>query len=398
MEVNPETATRGVVRRLVIIVLVVVTGVTGAIPNPAGSVSPRQPRVTSGATPSTSPAPSPDGSATESPLPSPSPSLPPGTGTPTPIAPTPIAPTSGPSLGPLEQPLYVRQTSAARLAYDATQDPTERRLLWQIAGTPTPQWMGGGGDDDLGVDRLETAAAAQNQTPQLVLYAIPQRDCGGLAAGGLASVDEYTRWIDSLRAAINGRPTVVIIEPDAIDMSCLTSTQQEQRQIMMTYAARTLSADPMTWVYIHAGSGSSIGYIAPMLAKVGIAYTRGFALNVADFQTTEKMTAYGHRLNAALEVEKPFVIDTSRNGAGPIGARMNNGAPYWCNPPGRAVGRRPTVLTDDRQVDAYLWIKPPGESDGVCHPGDPTGWHKPFALALADQAIKRGTIAELAEN
>ncbi|HMO12220.1 MAG TPA: glycoside hydrolase family 6 protein, partial [Actinotalea sp.] len=38
----------------------------------------------------------------------------------------------------------------------------------------------------------------------------------------------------------------------------------------------------------------------------------------------------------------------------------------WCNPPGRGVGLAPTTRTGHPLVDAYLWIKVPGESDGQC--------------------------------
>ena len=62
-----------------------------------------------------------------------------------------------------------------------------------------------------------------------------------------------------------------------------------------------------------------------------------------------------------------FVIDTSRNGAGPV-----EGDPlYWCNPTGRALGVAPTANTGNPQIDAFLWVKRPGESDGSCGRGEP---------------------------
>jgi cellulase/cellobiase CelA1 len=39
----------------------------------------------------------------------------------------------------------------------------------------------------------------------------------------------------------------------------------------------------------------------------------------------------------------------------------------WCNPPDRGVGLRPTTNTGDPLLDAYLWVKIPGESDGLCY-------------------------------
>jgi endoglucanase len=69
------------------------------------------------------------------------------------------------------------------------------------------------------------------------------------------------------------------------------------------------------------------------------------------------------------------VIDTSRNGQGqwtpPAGVYKD--AQDWCNPPGRGVGLRPTVDTSTPLLDALLWVKTPGQSDGSCNRGLPAG-------------------------
>src|SRR5450759_3262700 len=67
-----------------------------------------------------------------------------------------------------------------------------------------------------------------------------------------------------------------------------------------------------------------------------------------------------------------FVIDTSRNGLGPwdwaaAGYASAGVAQDWCNPPGRGLGIAPTTNTGNALVDAYLWVKVPGESDGSCN-------------------------------
>ncbi|MFI0986245.1 glycoside hydrolase family 6 protein [Streptomyces exfoliatus] len=64
-----------------------------------------------------------------------------------------------------------------------------------------------------------------------------------------------------------------------------------------------------------------------------------------------------------------FVIDTSRNGLGawtPEPGKYTGDPEIWCNAPGRGLGARPTADTGVPLVDAYLWIKIPGESDGSC--------------------------------
>ena len=98
-----------------------------------------------------------------------------------------------------------------------------------------------------------------------------------------------------------------------------------------------------------------------------------------------------------------FVIDTSRNGVGPWQPPANHpaGDPQdWCNPPDRGLGYRPTANTGQTLVDAYLWVKIPGESDGQCYrwtsgPLDPVRgiqdppagqWFPNMALELAQNA------------
>ncbi len=75
-----------------------------------------------------------------------------------------------------------------------------------------------------------------------------------------------------------------------------------------------------------------------------------------------------------------FLIDTSRNGQGPFDASPYANAPYnqpasvistlnggnWCNPPARGLGLTPTANTGVPLLDAYLWVKTPGQSDGTC--------------------------------
>ncbi len=79
-----------------------------------------------------------------------------------------------------------------------------------------------------------------------------------------------------------------------------------------------------------------------------------------------------------------FVIDISRNGQGPWNP-AGKGYPDeqdWCNPPARGLGLRPTANTGVPLLDAYLWVKIPGASDGECTRGlgpggtpvDPEWW------------------------
>jgi cellulose 1,4-beta-cellobiosidase len=56
-----------------------------------------------------------------------------------------------------------------------------------------------------------------------------------------------------------------------------------------------------------------------------------------------------------------FIIDTGRNGVGGMRSTCAN----WCNPRGAGIGLFPTSNTAVPSiVDAYFWLKTPGESDG----------------------------------
>jgi endoglucanase len=89
-----------------------------------------------------------------------------------------------------------------------------------------------------------------------------------------------------------------------------------------------------------------------------------------DFLNTSGINLRYANMLGATQPTTHFVIDTSRNGQGPWipPAVHPAGDPQdWCNPPDRGLGFRPTANTGQPLVDAYLWIKIPGESDGQCY-------------------------------
>jgi cellulose 1,4-beta-cellobiosidase len=58
-------------------------------------------------------------------------------------------------------------------------------------------------------------------------------------------------------------------------------------------------------------------------------------------------------------------VDTSRNGRT---SRTQPGS--WCNVRGAGLGERPRAAPA-AGIDAYFWVKPPGESDGTSDPAAP---------------------------
>lgn len=262
-------------------------------------------------------------------------------------------------------PFYVNPDSAAMRAAQSASPPSPE--LTAIANTPTAYWM-----DQLSTPAVDAkyiaAAQAAGTVPLLSLYGIPHRDCGSFAAGGFSSAGAYKGWIDGVAAAIGGGPAAIILEPDALAMAdCLSADQRQERFDLMRYAVDTLTRDPAAAVYVDGGHSRwvSADDMAARLNEVGVGKARGFSLNTANFFTTDEEIGYGDAISG-LTNGSHYVIDTSRNGAGPA-----DGSLYWCNPSGRALGTPPTTATASANVDAYLWVKRPGESDGSCGRGDP---------------------------
>jgi endoglucanase len=284
--------------------------------------------------------------------------------------------------------LFVDPASNAARQAAAWSDarPGDAALMELMARHPQARWLG-----DWNADvRRETDAAVRlmegsGALPVFVLYNIPLRDCGSYSAGGAGSAAEYRSWIDAFVRGVNGRRAVAIMEPDALaGLDCLTPQRRDERIGLLRGAVRTLRAGGIA-VYIDAGHARwhTPAETAARLRAAGIEEADGFALNVSNFHPTAVNVAYGEAVSREVG-GKHFVIDTSRNGTGTASAAD------WCNPRGQALGELPTVRTGHPLVDAHLWIKAPGESDGTCNGGPPAGaWWAEYALELVQRSAAR---------
>jgi endoglucanase len=225
----------------------------------------------------------------------------------------------------------------------------------------------------------------------------------------------------------------------------------------LNYAVDRLGSLPNASVYLDGTHARwlGVGEAADRLIKAGVLRARGFFLNVSNYQTTAESEIYGRWVSGCIagatnpaswafahpdfcpgQYAPPdfsccnytpeyvasvdatyasmgvpstahFVIDTSRNGQGrwippaiPPGS-FGTDPQDWCNPPDRGLGVRPTAATGVPLLDAYLWIKIPGESDGQCNRWDPPGspdpvrglmdppagqWFRDMALELVHNA------------
>jgi endoglucanase len=210
------------------------------------------------------------------------------------------------------------------------------------------------------VDEAESHGAV----PVLVAYAIPRRDCDGKSTGGTGDLAAYRLWIDAFARGLGRETAVVVLEPDALaHMGCLDRRQRSDRVAALSSAAGTLHRHaPHARVYYDAGNSDwhPVGTMAERLRRAGInRYGDGIALNVSNFNATDDEVRYGLFLLKALGSSRlGVVIDTSRNGAGPTRDHR------FCDPPGRKLGAAPTADTGIAGIDAYLWVKHPGQADG----------------------------------
>ncbi|MBF6055459.1 endoglucanase [Streptomyces eurocidicus] len=299
--------------------------------------------------------------------------------------------------------------------------------LQRISDRSTAVWLTDR-DPKSQAEQITRRAERAGRIPVLVAYNIPQRDCGQYSSGGAPDAAHYRRWVSRAAEGIGSRQAWVVLEPDALAQwasGCVPEAAAKQRLALLAEAVRIFKEQPGTAVYLDAGNPGWISdrkRLAEALNRAGVAQADGFALNVSNFHTNSVTSAYGDELSALLGGAH-YVVDTSRNGNGPlmsgggspdpakpagagagaepIGAPAGlNGPPGgaddgkgpdpvqgepWCNPPGRALGTPPTTSTGNPLIDAFLWIKRPGESDGACRGAPPAGrWWADYALGLAN--------------
>lgn len=280
----------------------------------------------------------------------------------------------------------------------------------------------------------------------------------------LAWIDGFAAGIGNAPAIVILEPDGLGIIPYNVDLQGVAEWCQPSdanpdmavadRYLQMNAAVDRLEQQPNVSVYLDGTHSSwlSSGEAAYRLVKAGVLRAEGFFLNASNYRLTEHLVKYGTWISkciafasnaddggwrlghydycasqyfpanpndfstwhlsdewygANLGTATPttdFVIDTSRNGQGPWTPPAGYPDPQdWCNPPDRGVGLRPTLETGVPLIDAYLWIKIPGESDGQCTRGlgpvgtvdpewgqvDPAAgrWFPEMALELARNAV-----------
>lgn len=271
-----------------------------------------------------------------------------------------------------DSPFYVDPTTNAAQWVAAHQGDARAQVIAdRIASVPQPKWFTQTNTATIRaeVDAYVGAAAAAGQIPILVAYDIPNRDCSGASSGGAPDHASYRAWIDEFAQGLAGRPATIVLEPDVLSImtSCQDAGRQAETEASLGYAGKALKAgSAAAKVYFDAGHSQWLpaAEIASRLVAAGVSDSAdGISTNVSNYNTTAAEIAYDKEILAAVgDPDLRAVVDTSRNGNGP--------APdaEWCDPAGRAIGTPTTDQTGDPLIDAFLWVKLPGEADGCAGP------------------------------
>jgi len=246
---------------------------------------------------------------------------------------------------------------------------------------------------------------------------------GGDCAEGLREyTSEYADpFVDVLRAYEGKLPIVVVIEPDSLPNlatnlfhpGCQSEATQTAYKLGIKYALQQItSRAPSVSVYLDAAHGGWLGWensmesFMKLLRSLDLPRIRGFATNVANYQPLGVQCPWcpdtgfrnGHCLNgkhpddpccedpcnllgqynfgnnelnyaaglvaaadSMLGMDAHVIIDTGRNGVVSHRAKCSN----WCNPRDAGAGVPSTTdVANTSLVDAFFWLKTPGESDG----------------------------------
>jgi hypothetical protein len=204
----------------------------------------------------------------------------------------------------------------------------------------------------------------------------------------------FRRRIDEMAAATGRRPSVYLLEVDALGTSkCVTRMgSMPEWENDLRYEIGKIAALPHTVVYVEGGysDSNSVRYAARILNAIGIGHIRGFFTNDTHLNWTINEVRWATAISE-LTHGAHFIVNTADNGQGPLlnPHPQTQGIENLCNPPGRGLGPTDTTQTGYALADAWLWMHPPGNSSGCGGgPSNGTFWLQK-AIGLAERANQR---------
>jgi endoglucanase len=244
-----------------------------------------------------------------------------------------------------------------------------------------------------------------------------------------AWIDSFTAGLGRARAIVILEPDALGNMPSDCHLpTSVYPFTDAERTAEINFAVDSLTHDAAADVYLDGthSAWQAVGTITQRLLAAGVQRARGVYLNVSNYQPTPELIDYGSWIADCIAIVTDptnplfgnpsacasqyfpatqsdfstwglttqfyaehlgdaaptthFVIDTSRNGTGPNDMTEFGQAPFdqpssvitalatgnWCNPSDAGTGLRPTTKTGTPLLDAYLWVKIPGQSDGQC--------------------------------
>ncbi|QRV95364.1 glycoside hydrolase family 6 protein [Ceratobasidium sp. AG-Ba] len=247
---------------------------------------------------------------------------------------------------------------------------------------------------------LQDALNVQNQSGKkqvvpLVVYDLPDRDCsGGASAGEFSSANggeaKYQEYIQAVYAQFKAFPSITLavsLEPDSIGNMvsnqgipfCATAAPVQKRGL--AYAISVLGTLPNVNLYLDGAHATWLGWpdsLGPTAKVLGDIYAaakqlnpnaivRGVGTDVSNYNGLDQEVTYHTDLApylTAVGYPAHFIVDQGRSG----NQNITRSGEDWCNLKFAGLGPRPSANTPSSIVDAILWVKPPGESDGSSDP------------------------------
>lgn len=158
------------------------------------------------------------------------------------------------------------------------------------------------------------------------------------------------------------------------------SVEYAIKQLNLKNVAMYLDAGHAGWLGWPANQQPAANLFAEVFKAAGSpAAVRGLATNVANYNAWSVATCPSYTQGNSVCDEKRyinalaplltaagypahFIVDQGRSGVQPTKQQAWGD---WCNVIGTGFGTRPTTATDDPLLDAIVWVKPGGESDGT---------------------------------
>lgn len=260
--------------------------------------------------------------------------------------------------------------------------PQVASALAELGKFPIAMWYSDRNSDYAARAKKLVATCPETSRLSVVVYGLPHKDCASgysSSEGSIKTSEDYVAFITTLVKIIGDRKVLYVVEPDAIaesltNKSCGVAAGYPQNlakaiRLLSQNANAELYLDVGYWTLQNAESTAEVVNILKNLVVFG--KFKGIALNTANYRSNAEIAALCTNFQTAVgSMSYSCVTDTSRNY---LGSSMTaSGSTEWCNPRTAGIGSPPTQDTGFANLDYFLWIKPPGDSDGKCDDGSHT--------------------------